>query len=101
MESPYKDKEGYPTKPGGTFYPSTTLPIDYMLWKPIGKGSFGIVWKSKILCGPRKDELVAIKIINLDDFRDKSVDEIRVIYCVLRAAVPKVEIERNQSHEHV
>jgi len=49
-----------------------------MLWKAIGKGSFGIVWKSKILSGPRKDELVAIKIINLDDFRDKSADEIRV-----------------------
>jgi serine/threonine protein kinase len=50
-----------------------------MLWKPIGKGSFGIVWKSRILDGPRKDECVAIKIINLDDFRDKSADEIRVI----------------------
>lgn len=53
-----------------------------MLWKPIGKGSFGIVWKSRILSGPRKDELVAIKIINLDDFRDKSAEEIRVI-CLL------------------
>jgi serine/threonine protein kinase len=49
-----------------------------MQLKPIGKGSFGIVWKSRILSGQRKDELVAIKIINLDDFRDKSIDEIRV-----------------------
>jgi len=49
-----------------------------MQLKPIGKGSFGIVWKSRVLSGSRKDEFVAIKIINLDDFRDKSIEEIRV-----------------------
>jgi len=48
--------------------------------KPVGKGSFGIVWKSMILSEAHKGELVAIKIINLDDFRDKSVDEIRVFF---------------------
>ena len=74
MEPTYKDSEGYPIKPGGKW----CLTIDYMLWKPIGKGSFGIVWKARILCGPKKDETVAIKIINLDDFREKSAEEIRV-----------------------
>jgi hypothetical protein len=52
--------------------------IDYMLRKPIGKGSFGIVWKARVINGPHRDEEVAIKIINLDDFKDKSIEEIRV-----------------------
>ena len=50
-----------------------------MYVRPVGKGSFGIVWKSRVIAaGPHKDAIVAVKIINLDDFRDKSLDEIRV-----------------------
>jgi hypothetical protein len=49
-----------------------------MLWKPIGKGSFGIVWKAKVLSGDKKGEYVAIKTINLDDFKKEKLDEVRV-----------------------
>lgn len=50
-----------------------------MLWKPIGKGSFGIVWKARVITGAKKDEYVAIKTINLDDFKKEVVEEIRVL----------------------
>ena len=49
--------------------------LDYMLWKPIGRGAFGLVWNAKILCGSRKDEVVAIKIVNLDDSTGQSTYE--------------------------
>lgn len=66
MVEEQKTKAEFPTKAG-----------DYMLWKPIGKGSFGIVWKARILNGLRKGEYVAIKIMKIDDFKGKSLDEIR------------------------
>lgn len=53
-------------------------PIDYMLWKPIGQGSFGIVWKSRVLSGSHKNELVAVKIISLDNIQERTSEEIRV-----------------------
>jgi hypothetical protein len=51
-----------------------------MLIKPIGKGSFGLVWKAKILSGPKKNENVAIKIVNLDGYKADNLEEARVIY---------------------
>lgn len=54
--------------------------LDYMLWKPIEKGSFGLVWQAKVLRGAKKDEMVAIKIINLDDYQGKNIEETKVIF---------------------
>ena len=40
-------------------------------------GSFGLVWKADVLEGKHKQKSVAIKIIDLEQFQDNSIDEIR------------------------
>lgn len=49
----------------------------YKLLTPIGMGSFGIVWKAECNYGPHARQQVAIKIIDLEQFVDNSIDEIR------------------------
>ena len=49
-----------------------------MLGNPIGKGTCGLVWMAKVLSGPHKDTFVAIKIINLDDLHERTIDRLRV-----------------------
>ena len=40
-------------------------------------GSFGIVWKAQCNEGPHKTQEVAIKVVNLEQFQDNSIEEIR------------------------
>ena len=49
----------------------------YQLLTAIGMGSFGIVWKAECKEGPHAKQQVAIKVIDLEQFVDNSIDEIR------------------------
>ena len=49
----------------------------YKLTIPIGMGSFGIVWKADVIEGAHSKKSVAIKIIDLEQFMDNSIDDIR------------------------
>eukprot|EP00347_Sterkiella_histriomuscorum_P020913 403335979 len=49
----------------------------YRLAIPIGMGSFGLVWKAEVLKEGFDGRNVAIKIIDLEQFQDNSIDEIR------------------------
>ena len=49
----------------------------YKLVKPIGIGSFGLVWKADVIDGPHRGQSVAIKCVDLEQFEDKNMDEIR------------------------
>jgi serine/threonine-protein kinase 24/25/MST4 len=49
----------------------------YRLEYVIGMGSFGLVWRAVIEEGFHSGKAVAIKIINLDQFEDLSIAEIR------------------------
>lgn len=49
----------------------------YDLDTPIGFGAFGLVWKAVVNCGAHAGSAVAIKIIDLDQYPDNSIDEIR------------------------
>jgi serine/threonine protein kinase len=44
---------------------------------PIGIGSFGLVWKAETKEGKHAGKDVAIKIVDLEQFQDNSIDEIR------------------------
>ena len=49
----------------------------YKLMKPIGMGSFGLVWKADVIEGPHRGQHVAIKCVDLEQFEDNNIDEIR------------------------
>lgn len=49
----------------------------YKLTIPIGMGTFGLVWKADVLDGANRGEHVAIKIVDLEQFEDTSMDEMR------------------------
>lgn len=49
----------------------------YKLTIPIGMGTFGLVWKADVLEGLHRGEHVAIKIVDLEQFEDNSIDEMR------------------------
>lgn len=49
----------------------------YKLIAPVGIGSFGLVWKAECIEGQNKKQDVAIKIIDLEQFHDSSIDELR------------------------
>ena len=49
----------------------------YRLAIPIGMGSFGLVWKAEVIKEGWQGRNVAIKIIDLEQFQDNSIDEIR------------------------
>ena len=49
----------------------------YKLTIPIGMGSFGLVWKADVLEGAHRGKSVAIKIVDLEQFEDNNIDEIR------------------------
>jgi serine/threonine protein kinase len=49
----------------------------YKLTIPIGIGTFGLVWKGDVLEGPHRGSHVAIKIVDLEQFEDSNIDEIR------------------------
>jgi len=53
-----------------------TSETGYSLDFPIGKGTYGLVWYSTVLAGEYKDEKVAIKIIDLDQYETTDLDEI-------------------------
>ena len=53
IEASHKQDPIYPVKEGGSI---TNYILGYMLWKPIGKGSFGIVWKARVITGTKKDD---------------------------------------------
>lgn len=40
-------------------------------------GTFGLVWKADVLEGSHRGHHVAIKIVDLEQFEDNSIDEIR------------------------
>lgn len=75
-EDKKKNEPVYPVKEGGI--KKNFKKIGYMLWKAIGKGAFGIVWKARVISGAKKDEYVAIKTVNLDDIKKKKIEEVRV-----------------------
>lgn len=58
--------EGWPAKASG-----------FKLTVPIGIGSFGLVWKAETKEGKHEGKDVAIKIIDLEQFQDSSIDEMR------------------------
>ncbi len=65
----------YPEMEGGK-----PLDTGYELVAPIGYGSFGIVWKARVI-SKKLNTLgheVAIKIVDLEKFGDSSFEEIRV-----------------------
>lgn len=49
----------------------------YALKIPIGMGTFGLVWKADVLDGPHRGQSVAIKIVDLEQFEDNNIDEMR------------------------
>lgn len=49
----------------------------YSLEFPLGKGSFGLVWYAQILEGDYKGQGVAIKILDLEQYEDGDLQEIR------------------------
>ena len=49
----------------------------YKLAIPIGMGSFGLVWKAEVQAIGTVGRTVAIKIIDLEQFQDNSIDDIR------------------------
>ena len=56
-----------------------TKPSCYNLERPIGHGSYGVVWKAICNCQNSVyfNAEVAVKIINLEMFADGNMDEIR------------------------
>lgn len=62
----------FPTNPIGH------LILGYTLIDPIGAGAFGIVWEALIQEGKHKDEHVAVKILNMEEFPEISLNEIKV-----------------------
>lgn len=40
-------------------------------------GTFGLVWKADVLEGPYRGQHVAIKIVDLEQFEDNSIDDMR------------------------
>ena len=40
-------------------------------------GTFGLVWKADVLEGAHRGQHVAIKIVDLEQFEDNSIDEMR------------------------
>ena len=49
----------------------------YQLEFPLGKGSFGLVWYATVLEGPNSGQGVAIKILDLEQYEDGDMQEIR------------------------
>lgn len=49
----------------------------YSLDKVIGSGSFGLVWEASCLEGHHSDTVVAIKILDLETFKNTSIQLIR------------------------
>lgn len=49
----------------------------YELKAPVGQGAFGLVWKAEVKEGKNKSKHVAIKVINLEQFSENSMDDIR------------------------
>jgi len=58
--------ENWPSRPSG-----------YSLEQVIGKGAFGVVYSAKVLSGLHTNQKVAIKKIDLEDFPDHSLEDIR------------------------
>ena len=58
----------------------------YKLEMVVGGGSFGLVWKSIVLTGDHTGEIVAIKIIDLDQFEDMSLAEMRKEIAVMNTS---------------
>lgn len=54
-----------------------SIPKAYELITPLGLGTFGIVWKAKVLEGSFINSLVAIKILDLEKCTDYKIEEIR------------------------
>ena len=52
-------------------------------------GSFGLVWKAQCLVGPHKNRDVAIKILDLEQFMDNSIDEIRKEIAIMNTCIHK------------
>lgn len=61
----------------------------YKLTIPIGIGSFGLVWKADVLEGANKGKCVAIKIVDLEQFEDNSIDEIRKEISIMSTCLHK------------
>lgn len=49
----------------------------YTLLSRIGHGAFATVYKAKVVSGPQADSDVAVKVIELEEFADSSLEEIR------------------------
>lgn len=49
----------------------------------IGVGSFGLVWQATVKSGPHKGELVAIKVIDMVQFNESNISEIRKEIAIL------------------
>ena len=66
--SQQQQQQQWPTKSTG-----------YKLLGPIGQGSFGLVWNARCIdeTSPHNNQVIAIKIIDLELFMDGSMDDIR------------------------
>ena len=40
-------------------------------------GTFGLVWKADVIEGPHRGEHVAVKVVDLEQFEDNSIDDMR------------------------
>jgi len=49
----------------------------YKLTIPIGMGTFGLVWKADVLDGVHRGQNVAVKIVDLEQIEDNSIDDMR------------------------
>lgn len=52
-------------------------------------GSFGLVWKAEVLAPGFQGRNVAIKIIDLEQFQDNSIDEIRKEISIMSTCMHK------------
>ena len=59
----------------------------YELDLPIGYGAFATVYKAKIVKGPRSDQFVAIKVIDLEVLEGTTFDDIRRELQIMRMCV--------------
>ena len=62
---------------------------NYKLVIPIGMGSFGLVWKAEVVKEGFQKRDVAIKIIDLEQFQDNSIDEIRKEISIMSTCLHK------------
>jgi serine/threonine protein kinase len=52
-------------------------------------GTFGLVWKADVIDGPHRGEHVAVKVVDLEQFEDNSIDDMRKEIAVMSTCMHK------------